>query len=207
MDEFTRWYFNESDKLNSKGKQKRKAILNKLHEFVIQKYIDEKVPSIKIRTGTSVSANEKRVAVREVFTAYDSDGNGTLDKDEFTEMCRRLGLNLNADQVKKEFKNVDKDGSGTIEFEEFFSWWNNKRNGISVAVRKAVDNGIDRAADYKSEFVKVEEKPKKGGKGGKGGKAAEKKAPAKASAKKEAEPEKKKEVKLEKVSKSSSSSE
>jgi hypothetical protein len=56
------------------------------------------------------------------FKAIDQDGNGSLDKAEFSTALKRLGLGATADQMKMLFKAMDVDKDGFISCEEFVSY-------------------------------------------------------------------------------------
>ena len=57
--------------------------------------------------------------IDEVFSQFDLDGGGTLDKQEFKKACELLGKRLSDDEVDILFSQYDADGSGEIEREEF----------------------------------------------------------------------------------------
>lgn len=57
--------------------------------------------------------------VKAMFDQLDEDGSGELDKDEFVEGCRRLGLNFPEHDLKRIFIEADTDGGGTVDITEF----------------------------------------------------------------------------------------
>ena len=82
-----------------------------LPESVVQKI--EELPEEKQRN--------RILSIRQKFKLIDTDGNGTLDIDEFYELC--CNLNLSKEQLHADFIRLDEDKSGEIDFEEFLSWW------------------------------------------------------------------------------------
>ena len=82
-----------------------------LPESVVQKI--EELPEEKTRN--------RILSIRQKFKLIDTDGNGTLDIDEFYELC--ANLNMSKEQLHADFIRLDADHSGAIDFEEFLSWW------------------------------------------------------------------------------------
>jgi len=91
----------------------KRAIHDKrvLPESVVQKI--EELPEEKTRN--------RILSIRQKFKLIDTDGNGTLDIEEFYELC--ANLNLSKEQLHADFVRLDADKSGSIDFEEFLSWW------------------------------------------------------------------------------------
>ncbi|CAI9260939.1 unnamed protein product [Lactuca saligna] len=56
--------------------------------------------------------------LREIFTRFDLDKDGSLTHLEVAALLRSLGLKPTGEQIHKLFKNMDSDGSGTVEFNE-----------------------------------------------------------------------------------------
>eukprot|EP00250_Pteridium_aquilinum_P013204 c21198_g1_i1 orf=600-1088(-) len=57
--------------------------------------------------------------LKEIFTKFDIDGDGSLTELELGALLRSLGLKPNADQIAALLQNVDKNSNGLIEFHEF----------------------------------------------------------------------------------------
>ena len=54
----------------------------------------------------------------DLFRAWDADGSGQIDKDEFGVVLYSLGFKCSIRDVKKVFDTLDKDGSGEIDYKE-----------------------------------------------------------------------------------------
>ena len=59
--------------------------------------------------------------LKEIFGLIDTDGGGSIDKDEFYELMCMVGLGdmLSRDESDAMIDKVDGDGSGEVEFDEF----------------------------------------------------------------------------------------
>jgi len=53
------------------------------------------------------------------FAIFDQDSSGSIDRKELTSVCKKLGVELTAQDVENMMRHVDKDKSDTIDFEEF----------------------------------------------------------------------------------------
>ena len=56
--------------------------------------------------------------VEELFKAVDRDNSGGIDREEFEDLFKRLGIALSSEQINNLFTSADDDWSGTIELEE-----------------------------------------------------------------------------------------
>ncbi|XP_063683343.1 neo-calmodulin-like [Bolinopsis microptera] len=57
--------------------------------------------------------------LREVFTRFDLDGNGTICSSEFEKCMEKLGQALSPEECKEMINDADKDGDGLISYLEF----------------------------------------------------------------------------------------
>lgn len=64
--------------------------------------------------------------LRETFEYFDRDHNGTIDRDEFTQLLDALGAEMSAEEASIGFEIIDADGNGVIEFREFLDWWSSR---------------------------------------------------------------------------------
>eukprot|EP01050_Picozoa_sp_SAG11_P021154 SAG11_NODE_3707_length_2267_cov_2.191421_3_plen_124_part_00 len=74
----------------------------KINDAIIKKYIESPVEALK-----------------QLFTIFDEDGNGVLERDEITNMARTMKLGRSENSIQKEIKKMDKDGDGSISIDEF----------------------------------------------------------------------------------------
>lgn len=64
--------------------------------------------------------------IRAEFEKYDTNGNGTIDWNEFRELLSKLDKDLSLMDKTETFDKVDSNHTGMISFDEFLSWWNNR---------------------------------------------------------------------------------
>ena len=64
--------------------------------------------------------------LREMFDFYDKDGNGTIDLEEFAQLCEALGGGFASEEMALGFDAIDTNCNGVIEFSEFIDWWKNQ---------------------------------------------------------------------------------
>ena len=63
-------------------------------------------------------------AVREIFTAFDLDGNGVIDLEEMQTVIRKeICAPLKKSEIRDMYNELDTDGDGTIDFKEFHRWY------------------------------------------------------------------------------------
>ena len=63
------------------------------------------------------------VFAQKMFSKYDADQGGSLDRDEFRSVLRDLGEKCNDGEFRWILMQVDSDKSGVIEFDEFWDYW------------------------------------------------------------------------------------
>ena len=65
--------------------------------------------------------------MRQLFNAYDRDGNGIMDKMELGTFIRQdLGYDIAPNELDEVMATLDKDGTGRLEFQEIVSWWSGR---------------------------------------------------------------------------------
>lgn len=67
--------------------------------------------------------NNNPEIIRLAFKRYDTDGNGTIEWDEFCALLDDLGSSLSLQERTESFQQVDTNHTGLISFEEFCDWW------------------------------------------------------------------------------------
>jgi len=80
-----------------------------------------------------------RKQVMSIFSHFDTDCSGAIDRDEFRAMAATMDLHMENEDIDAVFTVVDVDGNGTIEFEEFYDWLiNTKKKGniMKAGVKK-----------------------------------------------------------------------
>ena len=88
-----------------------------------------------------VSDNFTPDEIREYVTQFkkiDTDGNGTLDQDEMTELMKTLGMEGGAEPEKVQalIDEVDEDGDGVVNLSEFFKMMNNATSALKQGLTK-----------------------------------------------------------------------
>jgi len=84
-----------------------------------------------------------RRQVMSIFSHFDTDCSGAIDRDEFRAMAATMDLRMSDSEIDNVFTIVDLDKNGTIEFEEFYDWLvNSKKKGT------AIKNGLKSLAAY-----------------------------------------------------------
>lgn len=76
------------------------------------------------RKAMEEERTSKRIKLRAIFEDVDTDGGGSIDKDEVKRLARTLfDTDLSPLELKRVMKEMDPDGSGEVDFEEFCTWY------------------------------------------------------------------------------------
>jgi calcium-binding protein CML len=62
---------------------------------------------------------------RQVFEAFDLNGDGFIDRDEFHFLLAKLDGDVSRAECLLDFEVADTEGDGYIGFKEFVVWWRN----------------------------------------------------------------------------------
>ena len=62
---------------------------------------------------------------RQVFEAYDFNGDGFIDIAEFRVLLEQIDGDVSSAEVQLNFEAADTEGDGYIGFKEFVAWWTN----------------------------------------------------------------------------------
>ena len=65
------------------------------------------------------AGNSKKAALRAAFDMMDTDGDGTLDREEVRQLSDNLGRRLNETELNEIISKMDSDGSGGVDFAKF----------------------------------------------------------------------------------------
>ena len=91
------------------------------------------------------------IGIARQFRLVDTNGSGSIDKDEFKKAMRMININDDDDAIFAEF---DKDGSGTVNYEEFLR---SSRGGMNRKRTLAVGDVFDTLDRDKDGFLTTEE--------------------------------------------------
>lgn len=61
--------------------------------------------------------------LRQKFDAFDANGSGAIDADEFQALVRSLGVELSEEHLHTAFLAIDVNCNRRIDFGEFRTWW------------------------------------------------------------------------------------
>ncbi len=64
--------------------------------------------------------------IQAVFEKYDTNGNGTIDWNEFQDLLHELDKDLSLLDKAQTFDMVDTNHTGMINFDEFMAWWSQR---------------------------------------------------------------------------------
>jgi len=64
--------------------------------------------------------------IRETFSHFDTDDNGSIDLSEFDQLLRALDAQLTDEQTEAGLKSLDANKNGRIDFDEFVAWWSDR---------------------------------------------------------------------------------
>jgi Ca2+-binding EF-hand superfamily protein len=101
----------------------------------------QKAKEAKSKLSVTIS-DEKRAKLQEVYNQLDSDGEGTIDKDEFRACLSQLGIPATENEADELFTCLDLNNNGNIDFEEFLQVMvagEPDESGKVLSVREVVD--------------------------------------------------------------------
>merc|ERR1719361_705397 len=91
--------------------------------------------------------------VKATFYEVDTDGNGTIGRDELKAVLQKLGGKVTEEEVDKCYQELDENDDGQIDFEEFKHWYLRSENRIEADVLQ-IFNRYDR--DYNG-YIEIDE--------------------------------------------------
>ena len=110
--------------------------------------------------------------IRDIFDEFDTDGSGTLDHVEVSELVATFGMNLSQVETQNMFAEIDTNDDGEIQFDEFLPWWENREakekrgscfilsSGTKMSLKmKPISVSLAKKMDIKTPFVIDESGP------------------------------------------------
>ena len=86
-----------------------------------------------------MSQEELEKDIRESFSLYDRDGNGSISLLELREVLRNLGEKVTDDEINQIIRMADQDGDGEIDYDEFVALRRKLKGDEKEDLRKAFD--------------------------------------------------------------------
>mgnify|MGYP000865301267 FL=1 len=71
----------------------------------------------------SVMGGPPKTVARITFDKYDSDGDGSLNKEELHNYCYNMGHCMDGETFEAAFLILDANGTGVVSYENFLDWW------------------------------------------------------------------------------------
>ena len=125
------------------------------NEFDVEATVERMNNLVQSRTLTREAENKVREKFGETFTqeeitkyiaqfrAVDDDGSGQIDEEELGQIFEKIGMKVDADELKLMFQEVDEDGSGEVDLDEYLGMLKEvKEGGNSEIARKLAEAAI-----------------------------------------------------------------
>ena len=95
------------------------------HLKAIQRAADNRSRGMMLKLKAALAGvfSESGVGLEQQFRAFDTNGDGAIDHDEFRSGLLALGAQITEEQVDDLVTILDKDGSGEIDYHEFGRWF------------------------------------------------------------------------------------
>ena len=77
--------------------------------------------ALAIALASEIDVNQPRA----IFEAWDLNGDGFIDPDEFHALLQELDGDVSRAESLLDFEAANTEGSGYIGFKEFVAWWTN----------------------------------------------------------------------------------
>jgi hypothetical protein len=79
--------------------------------------------------------------LRQLFTEFDLDGSGELDREEIGQLVARMGTRASEAELDAAMAEMDADGSGEVDFDEFRAWFKQSKGSASKFASAVADAG------------------------------------------------------------------
>jgi hypothetical protein len=110
----------------SNAAPKRKPVARKKPAAKKQKAKATAAPRKVRAQSASTQQSEERSEVREIFSTYDRDGSGSIDRAELSRLLEALGSSPSEEELAIALDVVDANRSGKVSWREFIAWWNSR---------------------------------------------------------------------------------
>lgn len=71
-------------------------------------------------------SDEELAEIREIFSHYDADDSGFIDRAELGKLLDALGASMTGEELQAGLLALDENNNGKIEFDEFVDWWSDR---------------------------------------------------------------------------------
>jgi calmodulin len=139
----------------NQAEKKRAAEARKVTESELSKWGNPQLRALATQLGldenaSSGSGKVSKDEVKQAFVEADTDGGGTLDKEEIHRLAvALLGRMVKQEEVDKMMLEMDEDGGGDVDFEEFFAWYTSSSGSASSEMKQS----LKKRAAGKSELI------------------------------------------------------
>jgi hypothetical protein len=110
--------------------------------------------------GDEEAASAVARSARELFTKFDADDSGDLDRSEVVDLVVRLGKALSEAELTAAMGAMDADGDGRVDIDEFETWWST--DGVQLLAEADVMQASGKKKKSKGKGKKKKEKKGKG---------------------------------------------
>lgn len=94
--------------------------------------------AMEVKRQADIRARAEKGKLSAEWAAVDTDGSGTLDRDEVRSVLRKLGQHVAEEELSAAINQIDEDGSGLIDYDEFETWWD--RNILEDQINDVVES-------------------------------------------------------------------
>lgn len=70
--------------------------------------------------------DDELAEIREIFSHFDHDSNGSIDISEFDALMRALDAQGSEEETNAGLEALDANHNGKIDFDEFVAWWSDR---------------------------------------------------------------------------------
>ena len=102
------------------------------------------------------SSTDRVEELQTLFNLFDTDGNGSIDRDEIAALFRKLGFEVNPNRLQELVNKCDQDSNGALEFPEFCEFlrlakhadaFGSKSDGTGIGIAGAVEDSLSTFAN------------------------------------------------------------